>query len=84
MNFRSRILSLSQTNQKHYSFHCWPFVTSDINDVDLYSGALAEQPSRATVGPTYVCLLGQQFANLRNCDRFWWENTDPDIGFATG
>ena len=36
------------------------------------------------VGPTYACLLGKQFANLRNCDRFWWENTDTDIGFATG
>ena len=36
------------------------------------------------VGPTYACLLGKQFANLRNCDRYWWETTDSVTGFANG
>ena len=45
---------------------------------------MAELPDGSLVGPTYACLLGKQFAKLRNCDRFWWENTDTNIGFATG
>ena len=45
---------------------------------------MAELPDGSLVGPTYACLLGKQFAKLRNCDRFWWENTDTNIGFAKG
>nr|KAG5714265.1 hypothetical protein BaRGS_018482 [Batillaria attramentaria] len=56
---------------------------NDVNDVDLYSGALNERPVRnGIVGPTYACLLGKQFANIRNCDRFWFENTNTTIGFS--
>ena len=47
----------------------------DIDDVDLYSGALGESRVKdAGVGATYVCLLSKQFKNLRSCDRFWFEN----------
>jgi hypothetical protein len=38
---------------------------------------MAERPVVGGIlGPTFACLLGQQFANLRNGDRFWYEN-DP-------
>ncbi|XP_076461679.1 chorion peroxidase-like [Babylonia areolata] len=53
----------------------------NVDDVDLYSGALSEG-GQGTVGDTYKCLLGKQFQSLRNCDRFWWETEDTSIGFA--
>lgn len=47
-------------------------------DVDLLAGALLEQPALGTIfGPTLSCLLSIQFANLRNSDRFWYENDIP-------
>lgn len=47
-------------------------------DVDLLPAALLEKPALGTVfGPTLSCLLSIQFANLRNGDRFWYENDIP-------
>ncbi|KAF2346440.1 hypothetical protein FHG87_022804, partial [Trinorchestia longiramus] len=41
-------------------------VYSDVNDIDLFTGGLAEKPViYGLVGPTFACILGQQFLNLR-------------------
>lgn len=50
----------------------------DAEDIDLLIGGLSETATLGTVfGPTLTCLLAIQFANLRNSDRFWYENDLP-------
>ncbi|GCC26268.1 hypothetical protein chiPu_0004683 [Chiloscyllium punctatum] len=45
------------------------------NNIDVWVGAIAEpQVTGGKVGPLLACLIGQQFKNLRDGDRFWWEN----------
>ncbi|KAK7110541.1 hypothetical protein V1264_014394 [Littorina saxatilis] len=57
-------------------------VYSTTNDIDLYSGALSERPvAGGSVGETYACLLGMQFRDLKNGDRFWYERTSSE-GFT--
>ena len=45
-------------------------VYDHVDDVDLFTGGLAERPVvGGTVGPTFACIIGQQFLNLRKGDR---------------
>lgn len=46
-----------------------------VDDIDLYVGGLAETiVLGAAVGPTYACVIGYQFRDLRYGDKFWFEN----------
>jgi len=58
-------------------------VYSHHDDIDLVVGGLSERPlSGAVVGPTFGCLLGQQFQILKKGDRFWYENNIPPSAFT--
>ncbi|XP_040468672.1 eosinophil peroxidase-like [Falco naumanni] len=44
-------------------------------NIDIWIGALAEPfVNGGRVGPLMACLIGTQFRNIRDGDRFWWEN----------
>ena len=47
-----------------------------MNDIDLYAGGLSEGTSNDlyNVGPTFGCIIMQQFKELKNGDRYYYEN----------
>jgi peroxidase len=47
-----------------------------INDIDLFTGSLAENPvAGGTVGPTFACIIGNQFSRLARGDRFFFTHS---------
>ncbi|XP_050709619.1 peroxidase-like protein 3 [Eriocheir sinensis] len=65
------------TSMPRQAVHALARTYARVEDVDLFVGGLAEFPvSRGLVGPTFACLIGYQFFNLRRGDRFWYENAD--------
>nr|KAG5714322.1 hypothetical protein BaRGS_018539 [Batillaria attramentaria] len=54
-----------------------PFLSaySDYDEIDLFTGGLSERPvPGGVVGPTFACIIGKQFRNIRLGDRFWYQN----------
>ncbi|CAK9817115.1 Chorion peroxidase [Anthophora quadrimaculata] len=60
-------------------------VYSSVEDIDLFSAGLAELSVKGgLVGPTFACIIGQQFNHLRKGDRFWYENSQQEGSFTPG
>lgn len=75
-------------HSKVYSFHLFQNVQrlaalyECTDDVDLTVGASLEEHVPGTlVGPTFLCILREQFYRTRVGDRFWFENPS-DTGLS--
>lgn len=55
------------------------------DDVDLaVGGGLENKAEGALTGPTFLCILIEQFYRTRVGDRFWYETPNPDTAFTRG
>ncbi|XP_057660218.1 uncharacterized protein LOC130896263 [Diorhabda carinulata] len=55
-------------------------IYASVDDIDLFPGGMSEIAVKGgMVGPTFACIIGIQFRQLKKCDRFWYENDN----FAT-
>ena len=60
-------------------------VYKNVNDIDLFAGAMLEEAHReGLVGPTFKCIIGDQFTRLKRGDRFWYESGDQKTRFSPG
>lgn len=51
-----------------------------LDTLDLWPGGLAEETiPGGMIGPTFACIFAITFSDLRNGDRFWYENTSPQV-----
>nr|XP_012951556.3 myeloperoxidase isoform X2 [Anas platyrhynchos] len=64
----SEVLGNSKLAKKYMDLYGTP------DNIDLWIGAIAEPfIPQGRVGPLLACIIGTQFRNLRDGDRFWWE-----------
>ncbi|TRY69075.1 hypothetical protein TCAL_13287 [Tigriopus californicus] len=60
-------------------------VYNSVEDIDLYVGAIAEKNVQGgVVGPTFACLIGEQFSRLKRGDRFFYTHSRSSGGQGLG
>ncbi|XP_044731288.1 peroxidase [Chrysoperla carnea] len=58
-------------------------IYKDVNDVDLYTGALSEYPREGGIlGDTATCLIVDQFIRIKRGDRYWYETNEQPQAFT--
>lgn len=63
---------------------CNSCCSRSVDDIDFYIGGVSEKPiSGAIVGPTFACILGRFFHDIKYGDRYFYETQQPE-GFSPG
>ncbi|XP_068205835.1 lactoperoxidase-like isoform X2 [Palaemon carinicauda] len=58
-------------------------VYSALEDVDLFIGGISENPFLdGLLGPTFSCIIADQFLRIKKGDRFWYEYKDSPGSFT--
>ena len=51
-------------------------IYDDVDDIDLFIGGISETSAPgAVVGPTFQCIIGDQFKRLQHGDRFYYDSS---------
>ena len=57
----------------------------NVEDIDLFIGGVHEDPlPDALIGPTFACIVAEQFRRTKLGDRFWYENGKLPHSFSKG
>ncbi|GLV44095.1 Peroxidase [Carabus blaptoides fortunei] len=56
---------------------------NNVDDIDYFVGGTLEKPAEdSAVGPSFLCLIGEQFVRKKISDRFWYENGHQPHSFT--
>ena len=56
----------------------------NVEDIDLFIAGSSEKVlPGAVVGPTFACIIGEQFRRIKAGDRFWYENANQIGSFTS-